>query len=573
MFTERQKSIADAPTFSRDNRFTGSPHHFPAYMVQLRTQAQTKSHGFEMLSPSFQKPTVSKELDDEIEALDRSTREFENPQGGNQHDRTQAVAMNQSNLQRLQILISKKLQILRQLEKMTQTAAELIQHLRNTTGGRVSHIIDMVTAATSADSVMAPSQIAMTIRTQCYIGGSSIHTANEIKRETENLRTANTPYAIRDNTEFLSTAIINMESINIEHNSYWNPVLARAATDLATLRREAQELQQPPANQPPGQLFQIDQAALAAKQEEINNKLVQQETYTRQSQFDAIQPLKDRDLGRSLLGSIPSTTNDGNVVELRNNINNLVFDSTTIHPFSTYTHMVLTVISRQEQTRQISSAPQITQNPHLGYGAWEEQVPIKEEHAMAAYARPPDHTRGGTPLHMQICHAYRSPQGCRDGQYCPRIHQQAAQTNHHGAARRQNINQHQGNNQGGQGHYQSNNQSGQGYYHNQDNNQGGQDHYQGNNGGGYNGGGYNGGGYNGDQQRGRSRSPGGRPLDNGQRQRQRTGSSREREQGPPQNPPPQNPPPPGRGRSQSPNRGQYPGRGGSPYRSRDSSQG
>ena len=74
----------------------------------------------------------------------------------------------------------------------------------------------------------------------------------------------------------------------------------------------------------PQQLFQIDQAALAAKQDEIANKLSLQQSYTVQSQFDAVQPLKDRDLGMSLLGSIPPNTNDGNVTELRTNINNLV---------------------------------------------------------------------------------------------------------------------------------------------------------------------------------------------------------------------------------------------------------
>ena len=563
MFQEL-KSIADADPYTSSNTFTGDdPHKWPSFAGTVLDYAQTKEHGKDMMSSAFVAPEPSQDLLKQIEDLSKATREFVPPQGGTQDSRNALIAIYNANVGNLGVRNRELETITRKKDKMVLTAGAIIQFLKSITSGRLGSIINTASSDKSIPVCSVPSFTMSTARSECYPPGSAGATVKKIKKETDSLPLARTTDDIRNNATFCSKALVNIEGIKQEQKGYWDPILARVAQELAALNLQLQELQQPPANLAAGQVFQLDQQAVAAKQEEINNKIYQQRDFTQQQQFDSVRPLDEQELGTALYNSIPTNSQDNNVNDMRTKIQQLVFDRTNVHPYSTYSYAILTLHGQQSQGR-IASAPFQPQqdNRHAGYSARDDpSVEPTTAYANAAYANPPSRVQPQRqlPEEQQICRVYQSPNGCHD-QNCLRIHRN---DNYH-LPRRQN------NNQGGQGNYQGNYQNQGNYNGNYQSNQN-----QGNNGGGYNGGGYNGGGYNGDQRRGRSRSPGGRPLydNNDQRQRQRTGPSPQREQGPPQNPPPQNPPPPGRGRSQSPNRGQYPGRGGSPYRSRDSSQG
>ena len=576
MYPTRQRSRADVEKFTIANPFPGEdPHQWPGFSAQQLTYASTLEHGSEIMRSDFKTQKPSPELLLQIETLNKAIEEFVAPAGGNEASRKQLMDLHKADIEKLKVRMNLLEQLDRKHSKMVITAGRIIQNLQDVTSGRIRQIISMISANPNIEITMVPSHMMSQCRYQCYGQGSATAAADQIKRETERLPAANSVAAIRLNTEYLAAAIINIEAIKLEHGKFWEPVIHRANEELAQLHRELLQLQQPPANLPDGQVFNIDQTAVLAKQAQIANKTQEQTNLVQQSQYDSVQQLSDRDLGRSLFNSIPTNSIDGNVTQIREAINRLVFDQTQVHPFSRYTHTVLTLHGQQNQRPPDNTAAAHHPQHHPGYintvytasdHHTTEQFDNAQAHA--AYARPPSNTRGGTPLHLQICHAYRSPESCQYGQYCPRIHQQATQTNQQGAQRRQSNNHNQGNHQN---NYQHNHQGGQGYYHNQGYNQGSQGYHQnqGNNDGGYN----NNVGFqhNNDQGRGRSRSPGGRSRSPGRNQRPRN------DQGPP---PPGNPPPlPSRSRSPSPahlqqqqdGRGQYPGRGYSPHRGGGSS--
>ena len=562
MYPTRQASVADVEKYTFENPFPGvNPNKWPGYSAQIITYADTLEYGTEIMEYNFTTTKVSPELMLQIATLDKAITDFVPPAGGTEASRKQLMELHKANIETLKLRKSSEEQITRKHGKMVTTAGKIIQQMLNITSGRIRQTISMISADSSIEITMKPSHMMSQSRYQCYGQGSATAAADKIKRETERLPAANSVEAIRLNTEFIAAAIINTEAIKLEHSKYWNPIITRANEEMAQLNRELQELQQPPANLPDGQVFNVDQAAVLAKQAQINNKAQEQANLAQQSQYDSVQQLNDRDLGRALYNSIPVNSTDGNVIQIREAINRLVFDQTQVHPFSRYTHTVLTLHGQQNQRPQDNMVAATHPQHHsgyqnAGYTAFDHHMADQFDNAQAhaAYAIPPHQGRGGTHQAHQICHDYNTLAGCPLQQNCPRRHVQAHehQSNSHNARRRQNY---QGN-QGGQSYYQGN--QNQGNY---------QSNYQGNNNGGFQ--------QNNDQGRGRSRSPGGRPLydNNDQRQRQRTGPSPQREQVPPQNPPPQNPPPPVRCSSQSPNSGKYPCRGGSPYRSRDSSPG
>ena len=561
MYQTRQASVADVEKFTIGNPFPGvNPNQWPGYSAQILTYASTLEYGTEMMTSDFNTTKASPELLLQIATLDKAITEFVPPAGGTEASRKQLMELHKANIETLKLRQNSEEQITRKHGKMVTTAGKIIQQMLDITSGRIRQTITMISSDSGIEITMKPSHMMSQSRYQCYGQGSATAAADKIKRETEHLPAANSVEAIRLNTEFIAAALVNTEAIKLEHSKYWDPIIKRANEELAQLNRELLQLQQPPANLPDGQVFNIDQQAVLAKRDQIANKTQEQANLVLQSKYDSVQQLNDRDIGRSLYNSIPINSTDGNVIQIREAINRLVFDQTQVHPFSRYTHTVLTLHGQQNQRPQDNTVypHQHPGHQNTGYTASGHQMSDQFDNAQAhaAYAIPPSHTRGGTYQTRQICHDYNTPAGCPLQQDCPRKHVQRNEltSNHQGASRRQN-----------------NHQGGQGYYHNQGYNQGGQGYYQnqGNNDGGYN----NNGRFqhNNDQERGRSRSPGGRSRSPGRNQRPRN------DQGPP---PPGNPPPlPSRSRSPSPahlqqqqdGRGQYPGRGYSPHRGGGSS--